>query len=32
LNNKDAEIFMIAFDKEFQDLEVMLKEIDEEYK
>lgn len=32
LNNKDAEIFMIAFDKEFDDLEIMLKEIDEEYK
>ena len=32
LHNKDAEIFMIAFDKEFEGLEVMLKEIDEEYK
>lgn len=31
LNNKDAEIFMIAFDKEFEELEDMLKEIDEEY-
>jgi hypothetical protein len=32
LHNKDAEIFMIAFDKEFEELEDMLKEIDEEYK
>ena len=32
LYNKDAEIFMIAFDKEFDELEIMLKEIDEEYK
>lgn len=32
LDNKNAEIFMIAFDKEFDELEIMLKEIDEEYK
>jgi hypothetical protein len=32
INNKDAEIFMIAFDKEFEELEDMLKEIDTEYK
>jgi hypothetical protein len=32
LGKKDAEIFMIAFDKEFDELEIMLKEIDEEYK
>lgn len=32
INNKDAEIFMIAFDKEFEELEDMLKEIDKEYK
>lgn len=32
LDNKNAEIFMIAFDKEFDELEIMLKEINEEYK
>jgi len=32
LHNKDAKIFMIAFDKEFEELVDMLKEIDEEYK
>ncbi|WP_019037452.1 hypothetical protein [Psychroflexus tropicus] len=31
LGKKDAEIFMIAFDKEFDELGIMLKEIDEEY-
>lgn len=32
LYNEDARIFMIAFDKEFDDLEDMLKEIDDDYK
>lgn len=31
LENKDARIFMIAFDKEFDDLKQMAKEIDLEY-
>ncbi len=31
LNNRDAQIFMIAFGKELEELEVILKEIDEEF-